>query len=562
MTVGQWRHILVGILLIASVLQFAVRGPLRLLHGGTGWNDFLSPYIQAKAWMHGDDPYSAQSLVKWWPPDNPRPPFVDVEAATGKLETKRGMPSPYPLTSLVLISSFAALPWQFAVSLWDGLSVAAVIIAALALLTIGGCCLSEMRSQVFLAATSALAPLHTGLATANPAVLAVSLTAAALWASHTGRKKTAGILLAVAICLKPTVAGGLLLYYLVRRYWSIVVTTCAAAAAIGLIGSTRLALAGVQWIPSYLENSRRMFAVGSVDDFTNAASLRFNMINSQVFFSGFFSNASISNLLSRVLAVMLLGCWIWLCFRRRTSSGLLEVSAISILSLIAVYHRFYDATLLTIPLAWSLLIARKRSALLATLATIAPFFVPGSTMLADLAGSGRIPASITSGWWWNAVVLPHEAWDLILMAFLFLYFMWCESAEKPPSTAWECVTVSRLSQCLHFMRNCLFHRRSDIRNGLLRKFRINRQRQHLPCCSFRLRERSFAVSEVCVGGLQVCRYSIVNRGLNTFLTKCGLQAVAIFGTKRVDVIDMACPGHFDGQFQAAVGEQAVVLICH
>jgi len=422
-------------LLLASFAEFSIRGPLRLLYGGTGWNDFLSPYIQAKAWMHGDDPYSAQSLVKWWPSDNPRPPFVDAEAATGKLETKRGMPSPYPLTSLVLISLFAALPWQFAVLVWSALSVAAVIVAAIALLVICGCRLSEMRSQIFLVVVLAFAPLHTGLATANPVVLTVSLIAGVLWANHTGREKIAGVLLAMAICLKPTIAGGLLLYYLLRRRWSVVVTTCATAAAIVLVGISRLAVAGVRWIPSYLENSRRMFATGSVDDFTQAAKLRFNMINSQIFFGGFFSNAPTANLLSRLLGVLLLGCWIWLCFRRRTSLGLLEISAVSVLSLIAVYHRFYDAILLILPLAWSLLLTKKRSALFATLAITMPFLFPGPILLSNLADSGRIPLTVTSSWWWNAIVLPHEAWDLILMTFLLLYFMWRESAENQPSPA-------------------------------------------------------------------------------------------------------------------------------
>ena len=76
------RSVVVALLLLVSATEFAVRGPLRLLHG-MGWNDFLSPYIQSKAWVHGADPYSAQSLINFWPPDNQRPPFVDREAASG-----------------------------------------------------------------------------------------------------------------------------------------------------------------------------------------------------------------------------------------------------------------------------------------------------------------------------------------------------------------------------------------------------------------------------------------------------------------------------------------------
>jgi glycosyl transferase family 87 len=418
-----WRGILVLLLLLASVVEFSARGPFRLFYGGMGWNDFLSPFIQAKAWAHGQDPYSTQSLVAWWPPDNPRPPFVDSDVAAGKIEMKRGMPSPYPLPSLVLLSLFTVFPWPAAVSLWTVISLVGVILAAFALLSACECRLYEVRSRLFLAAFFALAPLHTGLATANPAMVSVALAVGAFWAAHANREKTAGVLLALAICLKPTVAGGLLLYYLLRRGWAVVATACAVAAAIFFVGWVRLTVAGVAWIPSYLENGRKMFAAGSVDDFTRASALRFNMINAQVFFGGFLRSPLTARFLAYLLGVALLGCWIWLCYRRRTSSSLLDVSAISILSLIAVYHRFYDAALLIFPLAWSALVIGKRAKAIVIFVMISPFFVPGPILLAYFAQSGRIPDAITRSWGWNAVILPHEVWDLILMAILLLLFM-------------------------------------------------------------------------------------------------------------------------------------------
>jgi hypothetical protein len=429
-TIRRWHKVLVAIFLLACLAEFSVRGPLRLLNGGMGWNDFLSPYIQARAWAHGQDPYSAQSLIACWPSINPRPPFVDRDVAAGTLEVKRGMPSPYPLTSLVMLSVFATLPWPIALSLWSAISVASVILAAFALLAICGCRLFDMRSKIFLGTVFALAPLHTGLATANPAMLVAGLIVGAIWAGHARREKTAGVLLALAICLKPTMAGGLLLYYLLRRRWIVVVMSFAVAATIAMVGWARLAVAGVPWIPSYIENSRRMFNVGSVDDFTQASGLRFNLINTQVFFAGLLNNAPVANLLAWLLGTTLLGRWIWLCYRRGSSSGLLEVSAVSILSLIPIYHRFYDAVLLMLPLAWSLLLVHKRLITVVTLATIVPFFVPGPIFLADLALSGRIPLTIAKGWWWNTIVLPHEVWDLILVAVLLLYFMWREPSAR------------------------------------------------------------------------------------------------------------------------------------
>jgi hypothetical protein len=426
----RWRAILIAVFLFAMMAEFSVRGPLRLLRGGMGWNDFLSPYIQSNAWVHGQDPYSPKSLVTFWPRGNSRPPWVDTEAANGTLETKRGIPSPYPLTSLVMVSPFTALSWPIALSLWTAISVAGVVLAALALISLCGCSLADPRSQLFVCALFALAPLHTGLATANPAILAVSLAVGSFWAARTGKDESAGVLLALAVCLKPTVAGGVLLYYLIRGRWRLVAISCAVAAAIGAFGVSRLALAGVHWIPSYFENARRIFTIGSVDDFSQADRLRFNMINAQVFFGSLFENASAAALLSQFLGVALFTCWVWLCYRRRTRLELLEISAVSILSLTAVYHRFYDAALLIWPLAWSLLLVGKRSITILTLALIAPFFVPGPILLASLAQSGRIPPAFTNGWWWNAIALPHEAWDLILLACLLLCWMGRESLEN------------------------------------------------------------------------------------------------------------------------------------
>lgn len=425
----KWRNIVVALLLLASAAEFSVRGPLRILRG-RGWNDFLSPYIQAKAWAHGKDPYSEQSLIFFWPSDNQRPPWVDSEAASGVLEAKRGIPSPYPLSSLVVLSPLTLLPWSVALFVWIAVSVAAVALSPFALLSICGCSMFDLRGQLFLAAALALAPLHTGLGTANPAMLAVSLAVGTVWAAHHGRQKTAGVLLAIAVCLKPTVAGALLLYYLVRREWKVAGIACAAAALIGVLGVSRLALAGAPWLASYFESTRKMFSAGSLDDFTRPDAIRLNMINAQVLFYGMLKNASLANQLARLLGAALLASWLWVRCRGRRSSELLEISAISVLSLIPAYHRFYDAALLIWPLAWGLLLVRKRSTVVVVLAMIAPFLVPGPALLSELALAGKIPSTITNSWWWNQIVFPHEVWDLILLAVLLLYCMARGSAEE------------------------------------------------------------------------------------------------------------------------------------
>jgi len=417
----RWQRVLAAVLLIAAVAEFSVRGPLRSMHQ-LGWNDFLFPYIQAKAWARGQDAYSSRSIISFWPSQIARPLWVDSDVASGTLERKRGIPTPYPPTSFVVLAPFSALPWLPAEWIWIAINSVAVALMPFALLSLCNCQFRELRALWFLAAAFALAPLHTGLATENPAMLAVSLTVYAVWAAHSDRRLLAGVLLAVALCLKPTVAAGLLLYYVIRREWKTAGTAVLIAAAAGLIAVLRFELAGVPWLASYRENASRIFAAGSLADFTNADRVRFNMIHAQVFFATFIRSATAVNLLARSLGAALVAAWVWLCLRSRGASALLEIGAISVASLIPFYHRFYDAALLLWPLAWALLGVRRRIAAGALL-MMAPFLVPGPALLGDLAASGRIPPRIVSSWWWNTIVLSHEAWILICLALLLLYWI-------------------------------------------------------------------------------------------------------------------------------------------
>jgi hypothetical protein len=428
-TSKRWRSVVVTLLLLASLAEFTVRGPVRMWQG-MGWNDFLSPYIQAKAWAHGEDPYSTRSLISFWPADNKRPVWVDKDLANGALEAKRGIPSPYPLSSLVVISPITIFPWRVAVILWMAITFAAVVLAPFALLSICGLGATEARAQLFLAFAFALAPLHTGLATANPALVVVSLMVASVWAEHRGKNNLAGLLLAIAACLKPTVAGGLLLFYLVRRQWRVVGIACAAVAIISGLGMAWLTWAGVSWLPSYFENTRKMFSPGSLDDFARADAIRFNMINAQVLFYSVLRNATLADRLARLLSAALLLTWGWFCSRRGRASDLLAISAISVVSLIAVYHRFYDAALLIWPLAWGLLAVKNRRIQIATLAMIAPFLVPGPAVLGRLGAAGWIPSGFTGSWWWNAWVMPHEVLALLLLAGVLLYWLARETSEQ------------------------------------------------------------------------------------------------------------------------------------
>jgi hypothetical protein len=102
---------------------------------------------------------------------------------------------------------------------------------------------------------------------------------------------------------------------------------------------------------------------------------------------------------------------------------LVSISMTAIVSLLVVYHRFYDAVLLVFPAALSVrLIAERaeRGLGAALLVLCAVFFAPGAVVLATAAAKGWVPASVNQGWLWQDVLLPHEVWALLAMGVLLI----------------------------------------------------------------------------------------------------------------------------------------------
>lgn len=403
--------------------EFAIRGPVRILRDGMEWNDFLSPYIQAKAWVQGRDAYSPSVLVSLWPPDNPRPSFVDRDVENGVLAKKRGIPTPYPPTTLLLLSPLAELPWALAVRIWVLLSLIGIFGALFCLLSMVGMDWTESRGQVFLVLALGLAPLHTGLATGNPSVIAISLVILSTWSAYGERTFTSGSLLALAICLKPTLGCAVFFYDLLRHRWKIATIACTITALISIVSIYRFRMAGVAWFAAYEMNARNIFGVGSLADFSQADAARFNMINIQVLVHSLFNSGVFATTLSLVVPAGLFSVWLWLHGRQQNPCELLELSALLTLSLLPVYHRFYDAGLLLCPLCWSLMAAQKRSSRLFTLLLIFPFLIPGAAVLDAFRQRGRFSTASLGHWWWNGIVMAHEIWCLLFLSVLLLYFM-------------------------------------------------------------------------------------------------------------------------------------------
>ncbi len=423
---NKWTVVCLVLFLIAGA-EFVVRGPIRAVRSATGFNDFLAPYIQADAWTRGLDPYSPLTLLRLWPHGAAQFVFLPTEVEDGSLIAKRGIPTAYPITALVLIAPLSCLPWRVAYALWLTINLALFVAMLYALVALAGFSYRSRETILLVAATLALAPFHTGIVTANLALVVIELGVIAVWTARSRYDLRTATLLAISIGLKPQIGLCFLVYYLVRRRWNLVGITVALLALVAGSGLLRMQLSHTLWLSSYINDNRVLLQHGILANFTPINPLRFGLTNLQVVLYPI-AGLRLANILAVSLGIILLSLWAFGMhrMRHRDNMELLGLSAIVVISLLPVYHRFYDAGLLVLPLAW-LFVSFRMSRILAALLIqlMLPFLVPGGTILQTLQTSGNISGTLANRWWWQIFVMPHEVWMLLLLAILLLYEMIC-----------------------------------------------------------------------------------------------------------------------------------------
>jgi hypothetical protein len=420
----KWIILCLVVLLLAGA-EFLVRGSIRAVQSATLFNDFLSPYIQANAWTRGLDPYSPETLLRLWPPDAAHFLFLPKEVADGTLIAKRGIPTAYPITALVLLAPLSRLPWHVAYALWLILNLALFAVMLRALVTLAGLSLREPEAILLLAAALALAPFHTGIVTANVSVIVVELAVIAVWAARRHQKVASAVLLALATGLKPQIGLCFVLYYLLRRRWRLVGVTCLLLALMSAVGLLRVQLSHTPWLTNYLNDNQVLLQRGILANFTPINPLRFGLTNLQVVLYPLVHSVGVANDLAASFGIVFLTLWALVVYRRNSDDAeVLNLSAIAVLSLLPIYHRFYDAALLVFPVCWvfaSFRTARRLTVL--SIVLMLPFLIPGGTILQNWQNSGSIPSTLANRWWWQTFVMPHEIWMLFVLSILLLYEM-------------------------------------------------------------------------------------------------------------------------------------------
>jgi Glycosyltransferase family 87 len=403
------------ILLFLAAAEFVIRGPVRFLFQETAWNDLSQNYTASKLWLNGQSPSDPRKFVALWKQERgSRLDLTDIRTHLAP-----------PLGGLVVLAHIAAFHWNVARILWTvvlSLAFAATVWA----LALAAGLRDGNPALAFVAACLALAPFHTGIASGNPSILVIGFCALAILAAVRRHDVAAGILFGLACSLKPHIGAGLVLYYLVQRRWQLFTTAVATTVGLFVFAALYLWLRGASWIQDYLQNAKGFVSANSIDDFSSANPSRFTLINLQVPFFSLTGHSSSANYLALAVGGTLLLAWLYWVFKGdEQGSGLLPLGAIAIISLLPVYHRFYDAALLALPLCWCMSknVRRPRKITTIALVLMIPFLVPGTAFLQQFAAHSQLSNSMTCSWWWDRIVMPHETWALLFLSLILIYAM-------------------------------------------------------------------------------------------------------------------------------------------
>ena len=413
-------HLLV--LFISSLVLFAAGGA-RVIHSS---NDFVPVYTGARCLLDGCDPYDTTQLEQQ---------FFQGGGLRGELPSWQIDVPVYPPSTFLVLSPLALLQFPFARLVWFLLNGCLFVIAAGLVHSI---CPSSHRWLATILVSFILVTAAILLVLAQPAVLAIALLAIGSYLFLRGRLLGLGAgLLMLSLAVKPQIGGFIVLYFLAQRiYWRYAAVALAGAAAIllcaGLILGHHPRSAG--WASTLRANLSATLSPGGSADPRPENHQAVGDENLQTLSSIFFADARRFNAVAYAVFLALLAAGILAA--RKTNAGLerhfLVLGALSVLTLMPVYHRFYDTRLLLLSIPAVVIVFGKRRLLGALIAVL--------TVLATVSVQYRVQTYLLQhGQWQNILankflfilLLRQQNLELLLLFSLYLVAMFSLRSAAP-----------------------------------------------------------------------------------------------------------------------------------
>ena len=315
----------------------------RDIPGGT--NDLQVVYYATRCLMEHGDPYQLDQLRRIYVEEERKLPPDSIErplAVTWYI---------YLPPTFLLIAPLVALPWPIASVLWMTLLAGTMVLAAVLMVR-------EARTHapgvaLFLACL-VLVNCEVGFALGNSAILVVSLCTIAAWCLIRQQFVfLAVLLLATALAIKPHDAGLVWLYFLLAggAHRRRALQSFAVTAVLGLAAVVWVAHVAPRWFTEWNANVSVLTARGGISDPGPSAEKgggAGQVIDLQSAVAVIEDDPSFYNPITDVICGLMLLIWIVTALRARGSANAVWFALASAvpLTLLATYHRPYDAKLL------------------------------------------------------------------------------------------------------------------------------------------------------------------------------------------------------------------------
>jgi hypothetical protein len=334
-----------------SALIFLVAGGQRAFRFS---HDLVPVYTGAGCLLQGCNPYNTSQLEEQF--------FQRGGHAVDLPSWEIDMPV-YPPSTFLVLSPLLLLRYASARLLWFVLNGGLFILSAVLVLS------ASPRSHRWLATILVSVILATSgilLVVGQPATLAISLIIISSYLFLRVRfLPLCAFLFMLSLAVKPQLGGLIVLYFLgqkiYRRY-----AAFALAGALALLLSAGLTLRlhphSANWTSTLQANLSSTLSPGGSADPRPANQEAIGDMNLQALTSIFFAEAGTFNRVAYLIFLVLLAALIMVVPWSRASgeTHLLALGALSIVTLMPVYHRFYDTRLLLLSVPAVILIFERR----------------------------------------------------------------------------------------------------------------------------------------------------------------------------------------------------------
>lgn len=332
------------LLVCLAAIYYVAAGAYKASHSS---KDFIPVYSGARCFIHGCNPYDPAQLEA----EYLRSDGIPNLTGPGFWVTS---PPVYPPSTFVVLAPLALLPFPVAAAVF------ALLAGGLFIAAVGLILWASPRNHLWVGAILAMvfAGTPSSLATGNAAAFSCATAMISTVLFLRSRSiPLATALLTISLATKPQIAGIIVLYFFVRgvhRRASVVVM--AASFAILLAGCATLSARpqGRNWLSMLRSNVTESVAPGHVNDPSPANVNSPGLVNLQSLTSLFIASPKIYNAVAQAICLALFVVWVF-AVRTTGASGsdhFLALPPLLVLSLLPVYHRFYDdlILLLAIPL--------------------------------------------------------------------------------------------------------------------------------------------------------------------------------------------------------------------